>query len=173
MGYYSNSGNCEKCHTPCTSCVNEKCLSCAKNLYLSKEGFCKDVCSRKSYVRKNSTSRRVRLVQGRSSLEGVVEVYYDGSWGTICANGWDGFAAKVLCKELKLGNFVEEKIVGQNRFRRSDGYKDAKIWLSGVRCTGNEKSILQCTHERKFQHCAITHYCDLLILHHCQLSSPL
>ena len=108
-------------------------------------------------------------MQGRSSLEGVVEVYYDGSWGTICANGWDGGAAKVLCKELKLGNFVEEKIVEQNRFRRSDGYKDAKIWLSGVRCTGKEKSILQCKHERKFQHCAIMHFCDLLTLHHCQL----
>ena len=92
---------------------------------------------------KNSSSPRVRLA-GNSSLEGVVEVYHNGSWGTICADGWDEMSAKVLCKELKLGNVIEAKIVGQHRFDRADGYKSMKIWLSKVSCTGRENSILEC-----------------------------
>ena len=175
IGYYSKSGRCEKCHTPCPSCVEEKCLSCSNNLYLLKEGVCKETCSPKSHAPliKNSIGRRVRLVEGSSRFEGVVEVYYNGTWGTVCANGWDGHAAKVLCNELKLGYYVEDKIVGQNRFAREDGYRDAKIWLSGVHCTGKENSILDCTHNSKFEYCPTMNHCDVLtLLIMCQASLP-
>lgn len=96
---------------------------------------------------KNSSSRSVRLVKGSSSLEGFVEVYYDGFWGTICAKGWNDYTANVVCKELKLGDVIEARIVGQGRFKREDEHTDTKIWLSGVNCTGKENSILECEHK--------------------------
>ena len=42
----------------------------------------------------------MRLVGGNSSLEGRVEVCYNGEWVTVCDNGWDFRDATVVCREL-------------------------------------------------------------------------
>jgi len=42
----------------------------------------------------------VRLMGGRNSSEGRVEIYYDGQWGTICDNHWDINDATVVCNSL-------------------------------------------------------------------------
>ena len=41
----------------------------------------------------------VRLVGGRNSLEGRVEVC-TGTWGTVCNDGFNVSAAKVVCRQL-------------------------------------------------------------------------
>ncbi len=45
----------------------------------------------------------LRLQGGRSKLDGTVEVYLNGVWGTICGNGWDDRDAAVLCRQLGQG----------------------------------------------------------------------
>lgn len=45
----------------------------------------------------------LRLQGGRSKLDGTVEVYLNGVWGTICGNGWDDRDAAVVCRQLGQG----------------------------------------------------------------------
>ncbi len=48
-------------------------------------------------------SSTIRLVGGRTSLEGRVEILLDGRWGTICANqNWNAAAAATVCRQLGL-----------------------------------------------------------------------
>ena len=42
----------------------------------------------------------IRLADGANSTEGRVEVCVGTAWTTICDEGWDDFAAIVICREL-------------------------------------------------------------------------
>ena len=87
-------------------------------------------------------SKGIRI-QGPSSLEGIgrVEVFYNGSWGTICDNGWDINDARVVCRELGYLNAV--KALQREKVPSGSG----KIWLKGVDCTGEEKNLASCSHQ--------------------------
>ena len=42
----------------------------------------------------------LRLVGGRSSNEGRVEICISGVWGTVCHSGWSSSDARVVCRQL-------------------------------------------------------------------------
>lgn len=42
----------------------------------------------------------VRLSGGNISSEGLVEIYNNGSWGTVCDKLWDDADAEVVCAML-------------------------------------------------------------------------
>jgi len=44
-----------------------------------------------------------RLIGGRTRSEGRLEVSYNGTWGTVCDDGFTNVAAGVVCRELGLG----------------------------------------------------------------------
>lgn len=42
----------------------------------------------------------IRLVNGRTGLEGRVEICFGSEWGTICDDDWDTNDATVVCRQL-------------------------------------------------------------------------
>jgi len=48
------------------------------------------------------TNDTIRLVGGRSSNEGRVEICINGVWGSVCDDNWDNYDARVVCRQLGL-----------------------------------------------------------------------
>ena len=72
---------------------------------------------------------------------GRVEVFYNGKWGTICDNLWGSQDADVVCRQLGYDGALSAPRAA------AFGQGTGPIWLDNVRCIGNEKSILRCSHQ--------------------------
>ena len=81
----------------------------------------------------------VRLVGGNTTLEGRVEVFLLGQWGTVCDYNWDFVDAIVVCRQLGYPRAVEAP--------RSAyfGAGSGPSWYSSVRCTGTEHNLTECS----------------------------
>lgn len=77
--------------------------------------------------------RQIRLMDGDTHFEGRVEIFHDNKWGTICDDSWDINDARVVCRELLLGDAREAVTFGRLGTRKTE----QPIWLSQV---GNWKS---------------------------------
>ncbi|CAH2299034.1 lysyl oxidase homolog 3 isoform X1 [Pelobates cultripes] len=86
--------------------------------------------------------RTIRIVGGRTQFEGRVEVKLGASWGYLCSDGWTTKEAMVACRQLGLGYSLHA--VTETWYW--DASNVTQMVLSGVRCSGNEMSLQQCTH---------------------------
>ena len=84
----------------------------------------------------------VRIVGApASSQEGVVQVFYNNTWGWVCDEQWDKQNADVVCRELGLTNSSATQIVAANN------QEHGTIWTNNVHCVGNESSLFSCPHD--------------------------
>ncbi|CAB4031814.1 deleted in malignant brain tumors 1 -like, partial [Paramuricea clavata] len=75
------------------------------------------------------------------NLNGRVEVFYNGRWGTVCDDGWDIIDATVVCRQLGFISAVRA-LQGSNV---PDG--TGHIWLDDVSCAGHEQNLINCSHK--------------------------
>ncbi|KAI1886458.1 hypothetical protein AGOR_G00195960 [Albula goreensis] len=80
----------------------------------------------------------VRLVGGKKSFEGRVEVYHNGHWGTVCDDGWEMAEAQVVCRQL--GFPGAKSAVRGGVYGPGSGH----IWLDDLDCKGTESSLSSC-----------------------------
>ena len=83
----------------------------------------------------------VHLFGGSNEMEGRVEIYYNGEWGTVCNDIWDLRDAIVVCRQLGYFTAQRTSIGTGAEFGRGTG----TIWLDNVDCVGTESMLSSCT----------------------------
>ena len=86
---------------------------------------------------------QLRLVGGvktSTTISGRLEVLINGEWGTVCDDGWDINDAHVACRELGYSYALSYQCCAQ--YGRGSG----RVWLDNVGCSGEEDSLLNCSH---------------------------
>ncbi|KAM6385367.1 antigen WC1.1-like [Alca torda] len=90
----------------------------------------------------NSTScsdrEKLRVIGGEDGCSGRVEIWHQGSWGTVCDDSWDMADANVVCRQLGCGSAVSA--LSEAAFGEGIG----PIWLEKVHCKGTELSLWEC-----------------------------
>ena len=152
MSMYKNPSNftCLPCPSECIACEYKSgmpvCTICKPPLVQDNATrTCVVNCTAGKYAVPYinftlNTSPYLRLSNGVDYLEGLLEVYHDGVWGTVCDDGWDFAETNVVCREMHLGKADTSASLGH--IPKGTG----KMWLDDIFCIGNEKSLLDCRH---------------------------
>ncbi|NXJ44598.1 C163A protein, partial [Spizaetus tyrannus] len=81
---------------------------------------------------------KLRVIGGEDGCSGRVEIWHQGSWGTVCDDSWDVADANVVCRQLGCGSAVSA--LSEAAFGEGTG----PIWLEKVHCKGTELSLWDC-----------------------------
>ena len=81
------------------------------------------------------------MVDGSSSSEGRVEIFYQGQWGTVCDDLWGLPDARVVCRQLGFPD-AERAVSATEYFLTGDG----PIFFDDVECFGSENQLSDCSH---------------------------
>ncbi|NWH75061.1 C163A protein, partial [Piaya cayana] len=80
----------------------------------------------------------LRLSDGPHRCAGRVELFYRGTWGTVCDGRWDLGDAAVTCRQAACGPPLA--LPARGRFPGGLG----PVWLGDVNCTGSEAALSHC-----------------------------
>ena len=90
----------------------------------------------------------LRLYDGSTENEGILEIFHDNRWGSICGHSWDSIDSNIACKQMGFPGYITYSI---SRRIITNIY-----WLDNVGCGGSEASIVECSNYgwREHNHCA-------------------
>lgn len=75
-----------------------------------------------------------------------MEVSYQGTWGSVCDDGWGLEEAQVVCRQLGCGPAVSAPPGAHF------GPGLGRILLDSVHCSGEESHLALCAHDAWFTH---------------------
>lgn len=104
---------------------------------LSDSIFASFIFSAQNYILSNGN---LRLNGGRTPMEGRLEVFYMGYWGTICDDYWQYQEGIVACRQMGFPG-SESNNASTNHLKT-----DVPILLDDVNCVGYEDRITDCYH---------------------------
>jgi hypothetical protein len=128
-----------------TECFN---VSCPLGAYCVADSVFKKFCVCPFVGPCQSDLGDVRLVGGDTSMEGRVEVFLNGKWGTVCNDSWGLDEALVVCRQLGYHFALATKGSSFN------GVSDLSIVMTEVACSGNESSLQDCHFDLHTQNCS-------------------
>lgn len=86
--------------------------------------------------------RNPNTTDSEEQYRGIVEVLYNGAWGTVCNTGWTYEDALVACRSAGFSSAVRGVSDASTYFGPGVG----SVVLDNVRCTGNEDNLAHCSH---------------------------
>lgn len=84
----------------------------------------------------------VSFTENNEEMQGRLDIYYSGDWGTICNVGFSNKSATVACKQI-LGPEYEGLVVSN----KWDSLNSERILVKGVSCDGHETTLMDCFSE--------------------------
>ncbi|KAG9337285.1 hypothetical protein JZ751_029571, partial [Albula glossodonta] len=83
---------------------------------------------------------RLRLRQGDDTrvCSGLAEVFYNGTWGSVCGNDMTGDTATVICRQLGCGDSESYDQVATSLPPGSP------FWLDNIKCGVHNETLWQC-----------------------------
>lgn len=77
-------------------------------------------------------------LENSDGCSGRLQVFYNGTWGSVGSNSMTAYTAPLVCKELGCGD--GGVLESNNRYRRVNG----TAWLDHVQCGESNSSFWQC-----------------------------
>ncbi|KAK6194751.1 hypothetical protein SNE40_000318 [Patella caerulea] len=113
----------------------------------------------------NPEPLKLRLTGSTEKHTGRLEIFYEGSWGTVCDDGFDQHAARVACRQLHYP-FSNPVALAGAPFGPGTG----SVLIDDIHCFGNETSLLGCE-SKPLGHTNCKHSEDIGLI--CQWIAPL
>ena len=82
--------------------------------------------------------KELRLAGGEFR-SGRLEIFHAGAWGSVCSEGFDPVDGRIACQQLGYHDVLQVYIGSE--FGEGSG----PVWLSNIKCEGNEPDLADCT----------------------------
>ncbi|XP_062606198.1 neurotrypsin-like, partial [Saccostrea cucullata] len=141
-GQFGEWGQWSECSQPCSG-VRKRQRNCTYPKPRQGDKNCSgnwEETQNCSDVSCEAQSPTMRLIGGNSTTEGRVEVYYNGSWGTVCDDNFGDKDAAVVCHMLGFSR-LNAKAKGSAFFGQGSGH----IWMDEMGCTDSDTNLFRCS----------------------------
>ena len=98
----------------------------------------------------------------RHTLEGLLQVYHESQWGTVCDDRWTFLDAEVACKQLGFSGADAARLADSTHLLDDAWSSTVPIWMDNVKCSGSEAKLASCAF-RGWRESNCNHFEDVVL----------